>query len=113
MRANNGQDFAFLIGLNVAGAINAVFQAAQRMGPGTGYVTLSNDQGERVVVFSASFGRSSPPYGGVAGIFAGTMAPGSTLGTLFVPGWFTPSGKPPGSFGGFLPKEPQQPKKKH
>lgn len=37
-------------------------------------------------------GVSSGTYGGVAGMFAGTMAPNSTLGTNFIPGWFGPVG---------------------
>jgi RHS repeat-associated protein len=40
-------------------------------------------------------GGSPGSYGGPAGMFPGTMAPGSTLGTNFFPGWFDPPTKPP------------------
>lgn len=73
------------------------------MGPGYGFVQVTDSQGNTTTVFEGSFGGGSPPaYGGPAGIFSGSMAPGSTLGTNFIPGWFTSSGHLP--LGGFIPK---------
>lgn len=60
-----------------------------------------------------SGGPISSAYGGVAGMFGGTMAPGSTLGTNFVPGWFgSPNGSPQTAGGGGPPKH-TPPKRLH